>query len=1329
MKKNKMKYNIGLDIGTSSVGWAVTDNNYKLLKKGNKNLWGTRLFDSAESAKDRRMSRSTRRRYNKRRERIRLLREVMSDMVLKMDESFFHRLDSTTFLDEEDKSIRLGKLYKNNYNIFVGDDYNDKDFYNNYKTIYHLRYDLATKKEKADPRLIYLALHHIVKYRGNFLYEGQTFDLESNNILEDLQCLFNDICLINNMNMIIERKCIDVLEVLKKNTSRKQIVNDCIQCIDDNTNKTVWIQVLNGLLGMKCNFTKIIQNELLQINDKNIEINFSSEKFEEVYEVVENELDHTYIEVINRMKKIYSWITLNNITEISNPIAPISSSMIKRYESHKKDLRLLKDVIKDLKKSEYNEIFKNKTPGKNNYYCYIHHPKDTTREKFYNYLENKLKGLDDNRVSEILDKIEADNFLLKQNSLSNGEIPYQLNYVEMKAIIDNQSKYYPELLEKDLTKILTFRIPYYYGPLDGNKEYGWLIKRESEQNTRITPWNHMDVVDIDKTAEKFIRKLTNYCTYLPNEKVMPKNSLTCSMYEVLSELNKIKVNGRNICVSTKKDIIENIFKKHKTVKESHLKDWYKKNLIELNNENLEFKGFQKEGQFSSSLKPWIDFTNVFGEINDDNYELIESIIYDMTIFEDKSILKRRLESIYKLSKDKINKILKLSYKGWSRLSKELIIGIKCDNRIGSCSSILDVMEETNYALMEIINNKELGYKQEIEKYNYEEKEGKFKYEDVDELAGSPALKKGIWQSLKIVEEIVSYMGSKPSNVFIEFTRNEQEKKRSVTQVKKLKDIYKDITLQNDDFIKVNEELLKYDDKTRLDNERLYLYFTQMGQSMYSDTSLDIDKLSMYQIDHILPQSLIKDDSLDNKVLVLVGENQRKLDDLVLPKDIRSKMISKWEYLHERKLISDKKFYNLIRAEFREEQKERFINRQIVETSQIIKNVANIINNYYTETNVVTIRASLSHDFRTKFDLYKIRDYNSYHHAHDAYIACILGEYLNNRYPNMNAAFVYGQYIKQAKDKKSLHEKHGFILNSMDYDAYNKETGEVIWLKDNIKDILKCFDYKDCFVTKKLEEKEGAFYDATIHANEMNRGISKNNKIPSFPINEDRSDMKKYGGFSGVKSIMYAIEGIKGDRRGTSVRKVTKVPLIYKNKDIDFKLDYIKENEKLREVRIIKEIKVNQLIEIDGGLYFITSSSELVNANQLLLSKALYKILSSIDKAIKFNDYTNLSEDKVIKLYIELINKLRDYYPKYLSLADKFESLLDKFKSLNIQDKCKVINQMIVITSPSATNGNIKLDNFKLPDRLGRLSGQTINLDNAFFIYQSITGIYSKKEKL
>ena len=86
-------YNIGLDIGTTSVGWAVVDKETsKVMRKGKKALWGVRLFDEATTASGRRSFRSTRRRYDRRRERISLLQKQFQSEMDKVDKNFFFKL-------------------------------------------------------------------------------------------------------------------------------------------------------------------------------------------------------------------------------------------------------------------------------------------------------------------------------------------------------------------------------------------------------------------------------------------------------------------------------------------------------------------------------------------------------------------------------------------------------------------------------------------------------------------------------------------------------------------------------------------------------------------------------------------------------------------------------------------------------------------------------------------------------------------------------------------------------------------------------------------------------------------------------------------------------------------------------------------------------------------------------------------------------------------------------------------------------------------------------------------------------------------------------------
>ena len=160
------------------------------------------------------------------------------------------------------------------------------------------------------------------------------------------------------------------------------------------------------------------------------------------------------------------------------------------------------------------------------------------------------------------------------------------------------------------------------------------------------------------------------------ENVIPHKSLTCSMYEVLSEVNKIRIDGKQLPIDTKNRLIEDLFFKRKAVKEKDLINWLKQNQLTVG----EITGYQKEKAFSSSLAPWIDFKEIFDEINDSNYDLIEKIIEDMTIFNEGSILKERLKKAYNLDQNKVKKIMKLKYSGWSRLSKKLINGIRADNK-------------------------------------------------------------------------------------------------------------------------------------------------------------------------------------------------------------------------------------------------------------------------------------------------------------------------------------------------------------------------------------------------------------------------------------------------------------------------------------------------------------------------------------------------------------------------------------------------------------------------------------------------------------------------
>ena len=164
-KKSFGEYFLGIDAGTDSVGWAVTDENYNVLKFHGKAMWGGRLFEEANPAADRRAARTARRRQGRKVQRTKLLQELFAPEISKIDPAFFIRMADSKYHAEDKTEFQPNALFND-----AG--YTDKDFHKEYPTVYHLRRAFIEGKDIRDPRLLYLAVHHIINNRGHFLFEG-----------------------------------------------------------------------------------------------------------------------------------------------------------------------------------------------------------------------------------------------------------------------------------------------------------------------------------------------------------------------------------------------------------------------------------------------------------------------------------------------------------------------------------------------------------------------------------------------------------------------------------------------------------------------------------------------------------------------------------------------------------------------------------------------------------------------------------------------------------------------------------------------------------------------------------------------------------------------------------------------------------------------------------------------------------------------------------------------------------------------------------------------------------------------------------------------------
>ena len=165
-------YYVGLDIGTNSVGYAVTNTQYELCKFKGEAMWGVTLFDEAELAVNCRNARSARRRLDRRQQRVQLIMDLFAEEIGKIDERFFKRIKESYLRSENNGKNEMKVRLFNNYA-------EQKEYVSKYPTIHHLITELMENSEPHDVRLVYLACAWLVAHRGHFLSE-----VDKNNIEE-----------------------------------------------------------------------------------------------------------------------------------------------------------------------------------------------------------------------------------------------------------------------------------------------------------------------------------------------------------------------------------------------------------------------------------------------------------------------------------------------------------------------------------------------------------------------------------------------------------------------------------------------------------------------------------------------------------------------------------------------------------------------------------------------------------------------------------------------------------------------------------------------------------------------------------------------------------------------------------------------------------------------------------------------------------------------------------------------------------------------------------------------------------------------------------------
>lgn len=1284
--KQANKYYLGLDIGTDSVGYATTDEEYGLLKHKGEPMWGVHLFEEASQSQERRGYRTARRRLDRRQQRVKLAQELFAAEIAKVDPYFYRRIGESALWREDAKDA---------YTLFADADYTDVDYHKEYPTIHHLIFDLMENRQPHDVRLVYLACAWLLAHRGHFFSDVSKDHIEDILSIEasyrHLEELFEGglpwDCRAEEFGKILKKR----LGVNAKYKELCQLLYHTPKAPKDQKAEDETYYSADGVLKLLCG-GKVSPKDLFGKEEYGEIPSFSLDKADEDLAQIVSELGDDG-ELVVRLKALFDWAVL---ADILSDAKCISEKKVVIYQQHKADLQLLKRLVRRYLPQKYDEVFRSESVA-----GYATYSKKGKTEDFCKYIKALFAGItpdeeDKADFADMLAKLENHNFCPMQVTSDNRVIPYQVYFVELKQILENASAYLPFLNEADgdgyitkdkLLSIMEFRVPYYVGPLNRQSNFSWFVRKGEG---RILPWTFEALVDLDLSEQAFIDRMTNACTYLPYAKVMPKSALLHEKFQVLNEINTLTVCGKRISVELKQKIYTDLFAKKKKVTLKSIRSYLLREGYYTADELTTLCGADET--IKSSLSATLAFRRLLtlGQLTEAD---AEEIVKRSSYTEDRLRFAKWIDATYPMLSEEDRKYLsKLKFKDFARLSKELLCdtyGTEVNSQTGEALSIIERMWTENLNLMEILSDR-FTYRAYIEEQNeaYYREHPKSLDERMTEMCLPSAVKRSIIRTMDIVAEVVKANGKAPDKIFIEMARGgkpEEKGKRTKSRYEQLKELYAKCDREEVRELSARLDAMGDERDRKLQSEKLFLYYLQLGKSMYSDTPIDIERLSdkSYDVDHIYPQSKVKDDSLlNNKVLVLSSENGAKSDRYPIDASVRQNMQSWWKLLLDHQLIAPEKYKRLTRhTPFDEEEEWGFINRQLVETRQSTKAVATLLKEKYPQTEILYVKAGLVSEFRQEFDMLKSRAVNDLHHAKDAYLNIVVGNVYNMQFTR--------KWFMANRDEYNLKVSTLFSRRVT-------VNGNLIWngeislgkVKHTVqnKNAIHLTRYAFC-------RKGGLFDQQPVKADAGLVSLKKH--LPT----------EQYGGYKRTTASFYVIAKYRVGKKAEVM--LVPVELLASARfmaDQAFARQYIQEaigkiiGKPVNVVELpmgMRQIKINTVFVFDGMRMCLAGKS---NGGKSIIPSLLMPLLLgySWEKYVKHlerfvekkkehpnmvysQQYDKISTEDNVKLYDILVDKLCQSYAK--RPANPIETLQkgrDKFMKADVYEQAKCLMQILMV---------------------------------------------------
>jgi CRISPR-associated endonuclease Csn1 len=547
----------------------------------------------------------------------------------------------------------------------------------------------------------------------------------------------------------------------------------------------------------------------------------------------------------------------------------------------------------------------------------------------------------------------------------------------------------------------------------------------------------------------------------------------------------------------------------------------------------------------------------------------------------------------------------------------------------------------------------------------------------------------------------------------------------------------------------------------LKSEKLYLYFLQLGRDIYTGEQININELltnsNNYNRDHIIPRSMIPDDSIiNNKVLTRVIENENKLATYPVDDHIQNKMGNFWKYLKQCGLMTPTKYDKLIsKNKLTDDQINAFVSKQKTATDWANREAAILLMKYFNKSDkenfIVYSKAKNVSAFRNKYEILKNRNLNNRHHAEDAYLNTLIGLLSNSK-------------LLYTTDKSYNPKSSRNIEKIIEH----------FWDNSKISLIKREIGIKDQLITKRLDLKtSGQYWNESVISPKDGK---KEEKLKQ-PIKYNNS---KLGFMNKIKTAFFSV--IKFTYNDKEITKI--VPIMtyecgnfLRNGRINQELlinyipkcRYLEENnrDKKKEIKIINIpwplLPINAFVIYDNKYHFriagrsgdkilVHNRRELqidFNLKQQLVLKTIlsdkkkedcrsiierlvlkdHNFINSTDKS---SEHTTEKNGKMISFLVDILNKVCEKRNDYLNFVSSKldEEFVTKFSFSDVDTQINIIREVFskLLAANQSNQCFLKLNN----DKGVSVGSQSFscNLDKKLvYIKESVTGYYKREIEL